>query len=208
MPFDLSPLLEPDRTAVIVFECQEGVIGDQSHLPSLARAARDGDMVGHIAGLLEAARAAGVRVFYCKVVKPQDGVDRPAITPLAMRLRSEDGPGGEPDMGGIVEALAPRSGDVVVVREHGLTGFHASGLDAYLRDCRIRTIVLTGVSVNIGVQGTAIEAVNRGYRVVVPSDCVAGDPPEFAEQALRYVVRNVAFLSTAAEIEAIWSAAP
>jgi nicotinamidase-related amidase len=58
--------------------------------------------------------------------------------------------------------------------------------------------------VNIGVLGTAIEAVNRGYTVVVPTDCVAGDPPEYAEQALRYSVRNIAFLSTRTEIETIW----
>jgi nicotinamidase-related amidase len=58
--------------------------------------------------------------------------------------------------------------------------------------------------VNVGVLGTTIEAVNRGYTVVVPTDCVAGDPPEYAEQALRYSVRNLAFLSTCAEIEAAW----
>ena len=67
-----------------------------------------------------------------------------------------------------------------------------------------RTVVVTGVSVNVGILGTALEAVNRGYTVVVPTDCVAGDPPEYAEQALRYSVRNVAFLSTREEIEAAW----
>lgn len=51
--------------------------------------------------------------------------------------------------------------------------------------------------------GTAFEAVNRGYTVVVPTDCVAADPPEYKE-ALRYSVRNVAFPSTAAEIARIW----
>ena len=88
-----------------------------------------------------------------------------------------------------------------------MTGFYESGLDAYLRNIGTKTVILTGVSVNVGVLGTAIEAVNRGYTVVVPTDCVAGDPPEYAEAALRYSVRNIAFLSTREEIETTWSAA-
>ena len=107
-------------------------------------------------------------------------------------------------MGPVVAELAPREGDVVVSREHGMTGFYASGLDATLRGCGVRSVVIAGVSLNVGVMGTAFEAVNRGYTVVVPTDCVAADPPEYKEPALRYSVRNVAFLSSAAEIAKIW----
>lgn len=205
MAYDLTPQLDPRRTAVLVFECQEGVIGETSHLPGLVAAAREGQLVDHIAALLDAARAAGAGVFYCKVAKRSDGVGNPFNTPIENRLREKSGSGsGAPDVGDIVEALAPQSGDVVVTREHGMTGFYESGLDSYLRNTDTRTIVLTGVSVNIGILGTAIEAVNRGYTVVVPTDCVAGDPPDYAEMALRYAVRNIAFLSTREAIEAIW----
>ena len=38
------------------------------------------------------------------------------------------------------------------------------------------TVVATGVSVNLGVLGLAIEACNLGYQVVVPRDAVAGHP--------------------------------
>ena len=206
MPYDLTAQLRPATTAVLVFECQEGVIGDASHLPTLAAAARSVDLVPSVAALLETARAAGVRVFYCTVQKRRDGVGNPFNTPLEIRMRAQDPTAaGGPDLGDIVEPLAPHTSDVVVRREHGLTGFYESGLDAYLRNSGVRTLVLTGVSVNIGILGTAIEAVNRGYTVVVPTDCVAGDPPEYAEQALRYSVRNVAFLSTRAAIEAVWA---
>ena len=40
MAYDLTPHLIPSHTAILVFECQEGVIGSQSHLPGLAAAAR------------------------------------------------------------------------------------------------------------------------------------------------------------------------
>ena len=205
MAFDLRPHLDPAHTAVLVFECQEGVGGEGSQLPGLAHAVRDGRMLEHIAALLDAARAAGARIFYCTVAKRADGVGNPFNTPIEIRLREKHGAGtGAPDMGDIVAAIAPKDGDVVVEREHGMTAFYESGLDVFLRNTNTRTVVVTGVSVNIGVLGTALEAVNRGYTVVVPTDCVAGDPPEYAEQALRYAVRNIAFLSTLEEIESIW----
>jgi nicotinamidase-related amidase len=208
MAYDLGSHLAPDTTAVLVFECQEGVIGKTIQLPGLANAVEAGRVVANIAGLLASARAAGARVFYCTVGKRPDGIGNPFNTPIEQRLRAQNPElAGGPDLGGVVEALAPQADEVVVRREHGLTGFYESGLDAFLRNTQVRSIVLTGVSVNIGILGTAIEAVNRGYTVIVPSDCVAGDPPAYAEQALRYSVRNVAFLTTSAEVAAIWDGA-
>lgn len=204
MGFEISRYLSPEDCSVLVFECQEGVVGAGSFLPGLASAVRDGGMLESIAGLLDSARSAGARVIYCTAEKRLDGVGNPFNTPIEMRLRAQGG--SVPDMGDIVAEVAPRDGEVVVRREHGMTGFYESGLDAYLRNSGTRTLVLTGVSVNIGVLGTAIEAVNRGYTVVVPTDCVAGDPPEYAEAALRYSVRNLAFLSTRDEIEGAWRA--
>ena len=206
MAFDISEYLKAADCSVLVFECQEGVIGSTSMIPGLAAAFRDGDVLASIAGLLDSARAHSAQVVYCTAEKRADGIGNPFNTPLEMRMRAKGG-GGVPDVGDIVPEIAPLEGDVVVRREHGMTGFYESGLDAYLRNTGTRTLIITGVSVNIGVLGTAIEAVNRGYTVVVPTDCVAGDPPEYAEAALRYSVRNVAFLSTRAEIEAAWKSA-
>jgi nicotinamidase-related amidase len=209
MAYDLAREIDPNSTAVLIFECQEGVVGKASQLPGLAAAVETGRVIENIARLLDSARVCGARVFYCTVGKRRDGIGNPFNTPIEKRLRTqslERNPGdvGGPDIGEIVESLAPREGEVEVRREHGLTGFYESGLDAFLRNTGVRSIVLTGVSVNIGILGTAIEAVNRGYTVVVPRDCVAGDPPEYAEQALRYSLRNIAFLTTSTEIAAVW----
>lgn len=205
MPRDLAPLLRPEHSALVVFECLEGVLGEQSLLPGLAAAARDAGIVPAIAGLAGAARSCGARVFYCTVEKRADGLGEPANTPLQQRLRETGG--GAPSLGGVIPALRPEAGDVVVSRKHGLTGFHASGLDDWLRHTGVGTVVLCGVSLNIGVLGTAIEAANHGYRVVVPTNCVASDPPEYASQVLRYSLRNLAWLTTREEIERVWGAA-
>ncbi len=195
-------MLAPEQCSVLVFECQEGVVGESSLLPTLAATVRERGVLGNIAGLLTSARGAGVRVHYCTVNKRPDGVGNAFNNPMERRLR---GHGGPPELGGVVPELSPEPGDVVVQRDQGMTGFHANGLDDYLRNTGVATIVLTGVSVNIGILGTAIEAVNRGYNVIVPTDCVAGDPPEYGDNALKYSVRNLAYLSTSGEIAAHWA---
>ncbi len=60
-------------------------------------------------------------------------------------------------------------------------------------------MVATGVSVNLGVLGLAIEAVNLGYRVVVPRDTVAGLPEEYADAVLDNTFPLITTLTTVDE---------
>ena len=106
--------------------------------------------------------------------------------------------------GPIVAELAPRAEDITIAREHGMTGFYTTPLDAYLRNLGVSTVVVVGVSANIAVNGTAIEAMNRGYHVIVPGDCVAGDPPEYVESLLRYTIRNVALVVPSEQLLHHW----
>ncbi len=109
--------------------------------------------------------------------------------------------------GDIVDPLQPQDHDIVIRREHGMTGFYATPLDAYLRNLGVTTVILTGVSANIAVNGTAIEAMNRGYRVIVPSDAIAGDPSEYVAALLRYTIRNVALVAPTQQILEHWATA-
>ena len=64
----------------------------------------------------------------------------------------------------------------------------------------------TGVSVNLGVLGLAIEACNLGYQVVVPRDAVAGLPAAYAEAVLDNTFPLIATLTTTDELLAAWGA--
>ncbi len=209
MPIDLREILEPARTAVLVIECQEGIVGERSFLPDLSRSVREGAVLQTLSGLLAGARRAGARVYHCTVESRPDGLGQLINTPLARALgrRGEGGSSRGSSGGAIVSELAPEPQDVVASRDHGLTAFHETGLDVLLRSAGVRTVVVTGVSINIAITGATIEAVNRGYTVVIPTDCVAGAPPAYARDALRYALRNLAFLSTAERICEAWGIA-
>jgi nicotinamidase-related amidase len=45
---------------------------------------------------------------------------------------------------------------------------------------------------------------NLGYRVVVPSDAIAGDPPEYVEALLKYTICNVAMVAPTATVLEAW----
>src|SRR5262249_57319715 len=107
----------------------------------------------------------------------------------------------------ILPALGPRPEDFVSPRLHGLTPFYGTNLDALLRNLDITTVVATGVSVNRGVNGLVLEAVTRGYRVVVPRDCVAGYPQEFAEAMLAHCFSAVTTITMKDEIKSAWTVA-
>jgi len=202
MPLDVTPHLDPARCAVVNMECQENLLGPHSVLPGLARAAAEVELIDHLKLLFDAARQAGVRIYYCTDERRADGLGFARNTLVHLRMPSgHDGSGGQ---GPVVAEITPRPEDVVFRREQGLTGFYATALDSYLRNTGVTTVVLTGVSLNIAVLGTAIEAMNRGYTVVVPSDCVASDPPEYADSAMRYTMRNIAFVVPSGTVIDFW----
>jgi nicotinamidase-related amidase len=202
MPLDVSSHLDPAKCAVVNMECQENLLGPGSVLPGLARAAQQVRLIANLSTLFDAARAVGVCVYYCTDERRPDGFGVARNTLVHLRMSpGHDGAGGQ---GPVMAEIWPHEQDVVFRREQGLTGFYATALDPYLRNTGISTVIITGVSLNIAVLGTAIEAMNRGYTVIVPDDCVASDPPEYAEVALRYTMRNVAFVVPSARIIERW----
>lgn len=202
MPRDLTPHLDPATTAIVNMELAEGILGPHSILPSLAASAAEGGIVDHVAGLLDAARRVGARIFYCMDGSRFDlNFARTDSVPVEMPKEITWSAGHGPP----VAALTPHDEDLVMYREHGYTGFYTTPLDAYLRKMGTTTLIITGISLNIAVVGTAIEALNRGYQVIVPSDCVASDPPEYAETLLRYTMRNVALVAPSKVIVDHWN---
>jgi nicotinamidase-related amidase len=206
MPYDLAPHLDPAATAVIALEVQENLlVPEKSMIPGIARHAEAIGLVDRLATLYGEARRVGAPVLYVADQRRPDGLG--GVNNL-MVGRSTKGGLDFFEHGAIVGPLTPGPKDIVVGREHGMTGFYTTPLDAYLRNLGITNVILTGVSANIAVNGTSIEAMNLGYRVVVPGDGIAGDPPEYVEQLLRYTIRNLAIVTTVDQILAHWKALP
>jgi nicotinamidase-related amidase len=205
VPVDLSALLEPRHSAFLMMECQEGILGGGGRLGALAEAVARHGTVAEIGRLLAAARRSRVPVFHCTVARRRDGGGAVANCLLLAATRKSGAPllPGSPEQA-VVAPLAPVEGDWMVTRFHGVSPFHGTELDQLLRNLGVRTVVATGVSVNVGILGLVFEAVNAGYQVVIPREAVAGTPDEYVESVLAHTLRLLATVTGVSEVLEAW----
>jgi nicotinamidase-related amidase len=201
VPVELSDLVGAGRAAVVTMELQRGVVGDLSSFPALADEVNRLGVIAGTARLTTAARRAGIPVVHCTAGFRADRAGSPSNAPLIATLlhRPEHLLDGTAAVE-LVPALGAQPGDLVSHRRHGVSPFAGTTLDPTLRALGVSTVVATGVSLNLGIIGLAVEAVNLGYRVVVATDAVAGVPAAFAADVLRHTIALVATLATVDDI--------
>lgn len=207
---DLASLLEPATTAVLTMELQRGVAGDLSFIPALAGAVASTGAAVAAGEVCALARSAGALVVHCTLEQRPGGVGyRANARMLGMwaRLRSPEGrlacEEGTPEAE-LMPEVGAQPTDVVAPRHSGVTPFAPSDLDTLLRNSGTRTVVVTGVSLNMGIPGLAMEAVNLGYDVVVVREAVAGFPAEYAAQVMDNSLVLLATVVGLADLRAVW----
>lgn len=207
MPLDLAELLAPDSTAVLTMELQRGVVGDRASIPELAAEVAARGVLAAAGRLAAAARDAGVPVVHCTAEFRPDRAGSTTNAPLlaVMARRPNHLLVGSPEAE-VVPELGPDPRDLVVPRLSGVSPFAGTALDVTLRNLGVRTVVATGVSVNVAVLGLAIEAVNLGYRVVVATDAVAGTPADYADAVLDGTIALLAARLTVDAVADAWKA--
>ena len=90
-----------------------------------------------------------------------------------------DGVRGEP----IARLLAPDHSDYFVLKPKS-SGFFGTTLHTLLKDLGSNTLILTGMAADVCVLFTAHDAHLRGYKIVVPADCVASNTANETKMAL------------------------
>jgi len=136
------------------------------------------EIVPNIRKLLRSARERSVPVVYVTDAHLPEGDREFEIWP---RHAVEGSDGAR-----VVDELRPEEGDHHV-KKRRYSGFYATGLEALLRELGVDTVVLTGLVTSICIQHTAADAFFRGFRVVVPRDCVEAPTDEAQEASLSYM---------------------
>ena len=205
MAIDLEMLVAPGHTALVLQEVQNGVVGTPSALPALAEAAHMVGLIEHCAQLAGAARSAGVPVVHCTAENRDDGRGGNRNARLFAGVKKSPvqlSPGS--DAVQVPEAIGVDPRDLVLPRYHGLGPMTGTQLDSVLRNLGVTTIVGVGVSVNIGMTNLTLDAVNRGYQIVLPRDAMAGVPPEYADAVIEHTLSLLATITMTDDIVAIW----
>lgn len=198
----LEELVAPSHAVVLTMECQRGVVGDLAELPHLADAAKEVGSLENMGRLCEAARAAGAKVVHSTAENYPGGAGAARNCRL---LAAGEGwliQGSESVE--LVPEISQSPDDIVVPRAHGVTPFTSTSLDQVLRNLGVSTCIAVGHSLNVGLLGMVLSAVDLGYQVVVPEDAVAGVPPSYGKEVVKNSLSYLATLTSTPDIIKIW----
>lgn len=203
MRIPLAELVAPGHTAVVTQECQGAVVGPHAGLAVLADEARR-EALPNIARLLPVARAAGASVVHCLVQRRADGRGANHNAKIFAIGRNDVGilPGSPGAT--LLPEFGPEPNDLVLSRWHGLGPMGGTDLDPILRNLGVTTIVAVGVSVNLAITNLVMDAVNAGYRVVLPRDAVAGIPTAYADAVIDNTLSLLATITTTDHLLHAW----
>jgi nicotinamidase-related amidase len=204
IPETLEEACDPTRAALIVYDMQVGVLN---------QVAQRDEVIDTVQRVVEAARGAGVRVFFFRhmsLPKNIAGVFQLRQAMAWQRVTSVDDV--EPwflrDSPGfpITPELQPLPTEAVFDKIT-MSAFEGTPLDIALRDCGLSVFVVVGVAMEIGIEPTVRHGADLGYIPVVVTDaCGAGN--EDAGRRTLDVIEFVgdAFLTDTDTICKIWHA--
>jgi ureidoacrylate peracid hydrolase len=163
---------EADRCALMVFDmCNDFVApGGSFEVPGAA------EIVPNLRQLITFARSKNIPVIYTQHLVREDlsdigliGEIWPQIRDLVRERRGfvKGAEGME-----IYGPIKPEPRDTIIEKRR-YSAFAYSDLDAVLKGKKRDTLIVTGVSTNIGPETTVRDAVVRDYKVVFVSDCTA-----------------------------------
>jgi nicotinamidase-related amidase len=200
-----------DKVAVVLIEPQNDFLSPGGTMYAFIKeqlAKRN--VIGNLAKLLDGARQYGVKIMYVPFHPFEKGfpelkrggpgctglrgieMDMPADWGTGAWLKNTPGPE-------IVKELTPKPGDIVIEGKKTLDAFHSTALDYLLRANEIEYVAMAGFHTNWCVESTARSAYDKGYRVLVISDCTGTDTAEEQNYAEKWIFPKIGRVMTSTE---------
>ena len=165
-----------NRTSLLVIDPYNDLLSEGGRLwPKTKPVAETVNLLTHLRALVEAARRAGIVVFYVPHRQWRegnyDGWRHPG--PWQTWTDREALFGADMWGGDWHPELVPLPGDVVIQQHWGQNGFANTDLDFQLKQRSIEKIIVVGMLANTCVEGTARCGAERGYHVTLVRDATA-----------------------------------
>jgi len=186
---------EKEITGLVVIDPYNDFISEGGKIWDRIKNVAEGNQcVPHMRQILEAARNAGIRVFYAmhRRYRPGDYETWKYIAPIQKaawsRKSFEYGTWG----GEIRTGFEPRAGDVVAAEHWCSSGFANTDLDLLLKKHSIHKLIVMGLIAHTCVEATVRYAAELGYEVTVVKDATASYSEEHMHAALEVNLPNYA----------------
>lgn len=158
----MNPLIiDKTKTALVVIDLQKGITGREVAPHDAAT------VIKNAAAIADAFRKNTMPVFLVRVTPSPDGKD--ALRPITDAAPWTQTPAA--DWAEIVPEMGPKEGDFIITK-HQWGAFYGTEIDLEFRRRGITTMVLCGISTNIGVESTARFAYEYGYNQIFAEDAM------------------------------------
>lgn len=181
IPLTVAEVCHPQRTALIVYDMQVGIV---------SQIADGHQVVERVRGVLEAARSGGYRVFFTRHMSLPNEVAGVVQLRTAMAWQHADHvdkvkPAFLRDTPGfqIAPELAPLPSEGVVDKIT-MSAFEGTFLDIALRDCGINSFVIVGIALEVGIEPTVRHGMDLSYIPVVVTDACGYGNSAAAQRSL------------------------
>ena len=160
--------IDPRRAALILVDLQEEQRADPYYVvPNLDA------VLANARGLLEAARAQGMRVVHVAYKRDFAAVPRRPFEPVTAEGRPTFSDAASPQSA-ICREVAPNAGETVI-EKNDASAFSTGALEPLLREAGVEWLVVAGVWTEACVAATVRDAIPRGFRVLLVKDaCGSG----------------------------------
>jgi len=181
IPESLEEIVTPQNTALIVYDMQAGI----------TRQVRNGqEITQRVRRVLAAARTAGVRTFFTRHMslpkelmgafqsrtamawQRTDSMEK--VKPMFLR----DSPAFQ-----IIPELEPRPSEGIVDKIT-MSAFEGTYLEIALRDCGIRSFIIVGIALEIGIDPTCRQGADLGFWPILVQDACGAGSEEAANHSL------------------------
>ncbi|MFA6073017.1 MAG: hydrolase [Candidatus Woesearchaeota archaeon] len=168
------------KVALVIIDLQKGIVyGHHALGPNTSE-----EVVLNASKLAESCREHNIPVFLVHVnPSPATRLKPDADTIIQMKA-----PGA--DWAEFVEEMTPKSTDVVITKQQW-GAFYGTDLDLQLRRRKIDTIILCGISTNIGVESTARNAFELGFNQIFVEDAMAAMTSEEHNNSVNYIFKRI-----------------
>jgi len=181
IPQSLDEIITPRNTALIVYDMQVGIV----------KQIKNGhEITQKVSQLVNAARSSGVRIFFTRHLSlPKelmgafqsrtamawqrvDSMDK--VQPMFLR----DSPGFQ-----VIPELAPRPSEGIVDKIT-MSAFEGTYLEIALRDCGIRSFLIAGIALEIGIDPTCRHGSDLGFWPILIEDACGFGNEEAANHSV------------------------
>jgi len=194
--------LEKPKTALLVMDFQNDIVDPEGSFGRQGMAAQVAEKkaIENTARAMTAARSKGVPVIHVAVAFRPGHPEINQAVPLFAGIKKAnalvEGSWGADFHPGV----APAAGELTVIKR-GVSALAGTDLNQIFRGRSISIVVLAGIATNFVVEGTARDAADNGYQVIVLKDCCASFTNEMHNFSLS-LLPQLATLATADEFAA------